>query len=161
MKRKSIKKTTILLIASALFLCFLILTVVLADARVHEISNFEELVEAARLSRQSGYQNDTFVLLNDIEITEENQNTLRNSDFKYISFGSSDYPFAGTFDGQGHTISNLKYESTLDPKYDTGLFSNTTTGAIIKNIIINNADIQADYRGGIIAGYSEEQLLKM
>ena len=33
--------------------------------------NFEELVEAAKLSRQSGYQDERFVLTNNIEITEE------------------------------------------------------------------------------------------
>lgn len=153
MKLKKIIILNLLIVAFALFL-FLGVKV-WADAPIYEISNFEELVEAARISRESGNQNYTFLLTNDIEITEENQNALENSDFKYISFGSSDYPFAGIFDGQGHSISNLKYKSTLAAISDTGLFSNTTTGAVIKNLKIINADIQADYRGGIVAGYSE------
>ena len=150
MKRKKAFNVVIFIVAAALFL--LIVTKVRADAATYEITNFDELVEAARISRESGHQNDTFLLKNDIEITEENQSSLENSDFKYISFGSSDYPFAGTFDGEGHYISNLKYSSAvLSPASDTGLFSNTTTGAVIKNLTLQNADIQADYRGGIVA----------
>ena len=149
------KRIVIFVIISALFMSFFTIKMTFADSNVYEINNFDELLQAAELSRQSGHQNDTYILKNDIEITEENQQKLNNSDFKYISFGSSDYPFTGTFDGEGHSISNLKYESTLDPKADTGLFSNTGTGAVIKNLTILNADIQADYRGGIIAGYSE------
>lgn len=155
MKRNKTLKVCIFIVASALFFAFFILKAVWADSTIYEISNFDELVQAAQLSRLNGHQNDTFVLTNNIEITEENQNKLINSDFKYISFGSSDYPFAGTFDGQGHYISNLKYESTLDVQYDTGLFSYTGTGAHIKNLTILNADIQSDYRGGIVSGYSE------
>ncbi len=126
-----------------------------ASPDVYEISNFEELVNAAELTRQSGHQTDKFILTKDIVITEEDQQELLNSDFTYISFGSSDYPFKGVFDGQGYSISNLKYEETAEPKTDTGLFSYTGDGAIIKNLTIINADIDADYRGGLVAGYSE------
>ena len=126
-----------------------------AESNVFEINNFDDLVLAAELSRGSDYQNHTFVLTNDIVITEENQEQLERSNFQYISFGSSDYPFKGTFDGQGHSISNLTYEASYDPKSDTGLFSYTSTGAVIKNLVIKNAEIQSDYRGGIVAGYSE------
>ena len=153
MKCKKTRNVCIFIVASALFLLVFLLSAVFAETPIHEISNFEELVEAAKLSRQSGYQDDRFVLTNNIEITEENQNKLNNSDFKYISFGSSAYPFSGIFDGQGYYISNLKYQSSSIS--DTGLFSYTTTGSNIKNLTINNADIQADYRGGIVAGYAD------
>ena len=151
MKRKKAFSVIIFVVAVALFL--FIVTKVRADAPIYEISNFDELVEAAALSRESGNQNYTFLLKNDIEITEANQSSLENSDFKYISFGSSDYPYSGTFDGQGHTISNLKYSSSNSA--DTGLFSNTTEGAVIKNLSIENAEIYSAYRGGIVAGYAK------
>ena len=149
------KRVTLFFIISAFFILFLTLKNSFADSSIYEINNFDELVQAAELSRQSGHQNDTFILKDDIVITQDDQEKLNNSTFKYISFGSSEYPFKGTFEGEGHTISNLKYESTLDPKTDTGLFSYTTTGAKIKNLTILNADIQTDYRGGIVSGYSE------
>ena len=154
---KNIKNTNKIIIFVVIFalLIFLITMKTFADGNVYEINNFDELLEMAELSRQSGHQNDTYILKDDITITEEDQEKINNSSVKCLSFGSSDYPFKGTFDGKNHTISNLKYESTLDPKTDTGLFSYTGEGAVIKNLNISNADIQADYRGGIIAGYSE------
>ena len=147
------KKAIMFVIIFALLFSFIKIT--FADSNVYEINNFDELLNAAELSRQGGHQNDTYILKSDIEITESDQEKLNNSSVKYISFGSSEYPFKGTFDGEGHSISNLKYESTADPKTDTGLFSYTGEGAIIKNLTLINADIQADYRGGLIAGYSE------
>ena len=104
MKHKKTVGVVIFIVAFALLL--FIVPKVRADAATYEIRNFDELVEAARLSRESGHQDYTFKLKNDIEITEQNQIDLENSDFKYISFGSSDFPFAGTFDGEGHYISN-------------------------------------------------------
>ena len=162
MRRKKIqwKKIILLISIPTLIILFFTLKDSFADTTTYEIMNFEELLEAAKLSGQSGHQKDTFILKSDIEITPENQEILNNSEQKYISFGSSDYPFQGTFDGEGHTIYNLKYESTLDQKADTGLFSYTSNGAIIKNLTISNAEIQADFRGGIIAGYSEGTLFE-
>ena len=48
--------------------------------------------------------------------------------------------FNGTFDGQGHTISNLKHHGTEEDCY-VGLFG-YTQDATIKNLTINNADIK-------------------
>ena len=159
MKRKKSLYVVIFIVVAALFL--FILTKVRAETPIYEISNFNELVEAASLSRQSGNQNYTFILTDDIEITQADQANLESSDFKYISFGSEDYPFAGTFDGQGHYIANLKYDSDiLVPNADTGLFSYTTTGAVIKNLTILNADIESDYRGGIVVGHAEGTTLE-
>ncbi len=144
-KKTKLNKFIASTIIFALFFSFFAILITFADSNKYEISNFDELVQAAEMSRQEGHQNDTYILKNNIEIPEGNQ----------ISFGSSEYPFKGTFDGSGYSISNLKYESTLDPKTDTGLFSYTGEGAIIKNLTLLNADVQADYRGGLIAGYSE------
>lgn len=142
------------------FLIVLGLPNTLANNRVHEISTFEELVEYAALSRTAGYESDTYMLLNDINITEENQSSLEASDFKYISFGSSDVPFSGTFDGNGYTISNLKYDkSVVGNKYDTGLIAQSN-GATIKNLVIDNADIDAVFRGGIVVGYANNTLIE-
>ncbi len=63
-------------------------------------------------------------------------------------------PFDGTFDGQGHTISNL-YQSGWDFGYDwynygsVGLFSEVKD-ATIKNVTIKNATVQIE--GGDVGG---------
>lgn len=154
MKSKKAIKLIILIVAITLFL--LVVTKSRADAPIYEISNFDQLVEAVRMSKIKENQNYTFLLTDNIEITEEQQNSLINSDVKGISFGSTENPFTGTFDGQGHYIANLKYDSEVfTPAADTGLFAATADGAVIKNLIIKDADIESDYRGGIVAGYAE------
>lgn len=158
-KFSGLKKALFIFILT-FFLLIIIFPNSLALQPTHEISSFEELITAAELSRTSGYNDDTYILKNDISITEENQSQLEESDFKYISFGSSNNPFTGVFDGDGYTISNLSYDSDLSVISDTGLFSQTGSGAIIKNLIIDNANLQADYRGGIVVGYAEGTILE-
>lgn len=64
-----------------------------------------------------------------------------------INIGNdSDKAFKGVFDGNGYTISNL--EQSL-PRADNGLFG-FTNGATIKNLTIENADINMIYAGGIV-----------
>lgn len=64
-----------------------------------------------------------------------------------INIGNdSDKAFKGVFDGNGYTISNL--EQSL-PRADNGLFG-FTDGATIKNLTIENANINMIYAGGIV-----------
>lgn len=132
------------------------------DENVVEIKTFKDLHDAATLSRTNGSANTTYRLMNDIDITDADYESIANTDLKYISFGSEDpeRPFEGTFDGNGHTISGLRYEEILtDPVPDTGLFS-YTKGATIKNLTIKNARIEADMRAGIVVGYAEDTILQ-
>ncbi len=76
--------------------------------------------------------------------------------------GLESYPsvtFAGTFDGQGHTISNLTSVDLIDNYACAGLFG-TTTG-IIKNVILDNADITSSHYAGGIVGYSSANGMKI
>ena len=63
--------------------------------------------------------------------------------------GNNSRQYAGTFDGQGYTISNLTVTST---SVDRGLFGKITTSAVIKNININDVTITTvrDYAGGVV-----------
>ena len=64
--------------------------------------------------------------------------------------GKSGLPFSGTFDGQGHTISNLKMTNNSNKSY-VGLFGHTTLGEI-KNLIINNAEVKGYTSVGTVSG---------
>lgn len=127
----------------------------IAAGEVHEINNFSELMNAAILTKQDGYQNYDFILTNNIAITDEDQNTIASSDYKSLSFGSSDFPYSGTFDGNGYTISNL----TAEGDHDNGLFS-YTDGATIKNLTIDNSEIRSYFRGGILVGYANNTTIE-
>lgn len=157
MKKRPFRRLIAAFLTMALFVTLLpnIPGGVAEAAGEETISTFDELYKAASVSRSEAGSTRTYVLTNDIEITDENIEWLKNQEIHYISFGSEEYPFAGTFDGQGYTISGLKYEEDVtNPIPDTGLFSQTK-GATIKNLTLKNADIESDMRGGIVAGYAE------
>ena len=65
--------------------------------------------------------------------------------------GTNANAFSGTFDGNGHTISNLKYENS-NVSY-AGLFGNAS--GPIKNLMLNNMDVFGNnYVGGLVGNYS-------
>ena len=79
--------------------------------------------------------------------------------------GNSSTPFRGVFDGNGHTISNLKYtKSNTDGR--VGLFG-TLTGAIVKNLTLKDASIilgaKSDVSGssefGLLAAYAKDSVI--
>ena len=61
------------------------------------ISTAQDLENLAKLSKSNSFSGKTFVLTNDIDLSSVSN---------WIGIGGDSY-FAGTFDGQGHTISNL------------------------------------------------------
>lgn len=63
-----------------------------------------------------------------------------------------EYYYAGTFDGGGHIISNLKIDSS-DSNY-LGLFAYIATGGVVENLTLSDVAISGyEYIGGI-AGYN-------
>lgn len=87
-----------------------------------------------------------FVLTSDINLS-----AYAGAQFNII--GSIATNFSGLFDGNGHTISNFTYSSTID---DTvGLFGRVGGGGQIRNLRLLNPDIDvlsADYVGSL-AGF--------
>lgn len=72
---------------------------------------------------------------------------------EWTPIGNSSYRFEGVFDGDGHTIHNLKVSNTTIKS--GGLFGETKN-AILKNVNIADADIKlaAAGRAGILVGYA-------
>lgn len=63
--------------------------------------------------------------------------------------------FLGTFDGDNHTISNLKINNADESKYcSSGLFG-WLNSAIVKNVKIAGANVAGHHNVGTIAGYME------
>ena len=74
----------------------------------------------------------------------------------YVPAGNTiaSYPstaFAGVFDGQGHTISNLSVASHTGAYSAAGLFG-TITGTV-KNVKLANVNISSDHYAGGVVGY--------
>ena len=104
------------------------------------IENLEDFQDfCSKVNNGNTYEGYTVTLGADIDLT--------NEDWTPIGTDAS-YYFGGTFDGNGHTISNLKIESAAN---NVGLFG-YISGATIKNLVIENADVKGQDNTGVVVG---------
>lgn len=124
------------------------------EADPYRIATAQQLVAfAASINTDENYQDAYVVLTADI--------SLKGID--WLPSGSNQaYPFSGTFDGGGHTISDMTVGSESDPadyQY-VGLFG-YANNATIRNVNLTNVSIHNYYTGdgraytGVIAGAVE------
>lgn len=122
------------------------------DQTEFHITNRNDFLACVALSRQRDTSQWRVYLDNDIVLNDDDMNAIVEDTVKHLSFGNKEHPFKGVFDGQNHTVKGLNYENkVLDPERDTGFFAETD-GATIKNFLVEEANIWADFRGGIIVG---------
>ncbi|MBQ8894787.1 MAG: hypothetical protein IJ043_10330 [Clostridia bacterium] len=108
------------------------------DARKFTISTEAELNQLAALSKSNNFSGYTFTLTNDIDMSN-------TANFAMIGVGDNkDTCFAGTFDGAGYTVSNLKMNSTAQ----VGMF--LPKNATIKNFTLKDADVRGGRYSGIV-----------
>ena len=109
------------------------------DESDYRISNLAGLKWFAKeVNAGTTFSKKTVNLVADVDLINE----------EWTPIGTGEGGFTGVFDGQGHTISNLKitgYKSTV------GLFANTYNGEI-KNLTINNAKVSGRLNVGVVAG---------
>lgn len=122
------------------------------DKTEFHITNRNDFLACVALSRQRDTSQWRVYLDNDIVLNDDDMNAIVANTVKHLSFGNKEHPFKGVFDGQNHTVKGLNYENkVLDPERDTGFFAETN-GATIKNFLVKDANIWADFRGGVIVG---------
>ena len=104
------------------------------------ISTLEEL-KAFRDEVNVGntFKGETIELANDIDLGGE----------EWTPIGTQSHQFQGTFNGNGHTISNLKINRPYSE--NSGFFGFTTVGEI-KNLTFHNADVTGYLNVGVVAG---------
>lgn len=116
------------------------------------IKNEADFLSCVALSRERDTSGWLVYLDNDIELDSDDMKTIVADTVKHLSFGNKEHPFKGVFDGQNHAVEGLNYDKdAFDPERDTGLFAETN-GATIKNFLVKDANVWADFRGGIIVG---------
>lgn len=107
------------------------------------INNPYQIATARQLDAVRNHLDSNFVLINDIDLSEYS-NWVPIGGYKNVEEGDG---LRGSFDGQGHTISNLKMDyvniSNEDDTSDyyLGLFSDTTLSPEIKNFNLENVQI--------------------
>lgn len=178
MKKFQFKKTLALLLSFCLLLATMPMVLLSAsaadlaptvdDSGVIHISTPAEL---AAIGVDSDFPRDgKYVLDNDIDLSNfdaDSDYTNGNwlplcanivDTYKY-SFEDT-VAFAGSFDGQGHTISGMEIIDTVNSVAHLGLFAHVTTGAVISNIVFDNCYIEANVGvsvyAGFVAGYCDK-----
>lgn len=118
----------------------------------YHIKNANDFLACVALSRERDTSGWRVYLDNDIVLNDDDMKTIVSYTVKHLSFGNKEHPFKGVFDGQNHTVEGLNYDKdAFDPERDTGFFAETN-GATIKNFLVKDANVWADFRGGIIVG---------
>lgn len=144
-----------LIAVAAIALCCVMVLPAVAHAEgktEFHIKNEADFLSCVALSRERDTRDWHVYLDNDIELDGEDMKTIVSNTVKHLSFANKEHPFRGVFDGQNHTVKGLDYANNmLDPERDTGFFAETD-GATIKNFLVKDANIWADFRGGIIVG---------
>ena len=141
-------------VAAIAFCCVMVLPAAAhaEDQTEFHITNRNDFLACVALSRQRDTSQWRVYLDNDIVLNDDDMNAIVADTVKHLSFGNKEHPFKGVFDGQNHTVTGLNYANNmLDPERDTGFFAETD-GATIKNFLVKDANIWADFRGGIIVG---------
>lgn len=81
------------------------------------------------------------------------------SDNDAFTVGSEDVEFAGTFDGQNHTLKNFDNHRTgLQLQVNCGFFGYTNK-AVIKNLNIRDAYVGSTYSGAVVVGSAQDTFL--
>ena len=119
------------------------------DTKTYTVTNGAELAWVAaavngtlpesRAIAADNFNGKTIVLAKDIELGGQ----------EWTPIGTSANPFKGTFDGQGHTISNLYIN--MPDRNNVGLFGYTSDGEV-KNVVINNAKVAGKNCTGVVTG---------
>jgi hypothetical protein len=95
-----------------------------------------------------------YILMNDLDSTTagyaELAGSAANQGKGWQPIGTSDYPFTGSFDGQGHDISDV-FIDRLDESL-VGLFGAVDAGGIIQNIRIVSGDVSGEWAVGGLVG---------
>ena len=107
----------------------------------YTIHTAEELYGLAALSKEADFSGMTIQLGSDIvcnsgDAADWGTDTPTHA---WLPIGSSGSKFAGTFDGQGHTISGLYCRKTTKDAAYLGLFSHTAAGCVIENLSLKNS----------------------
>ena len=89
-------------------------------------------------------------------VEEDGETAIEDAtSYEWYKVGTAGKPFAGTFDGQGHTISGISYTSG---EARVGMFGQTASGSVIKDFKLTNSYFgttltSGDAYLGAIAGY--------
>ena len=111
-------------------ICFMLAMLVGMAAKADVITNINSIPDLqaleASVNEGDNYSGVTVTLNTDLNLSDVNWNPI----------GTALHPFTGTFDGQGHTITDLNVITTEDA---AGLFGRIGSGGIVKDVNIGSS----------------------
>lgn len=128
------------------------------SASSYTISTPAQLAGLAQLVNQgtSNFKGKTILLDTDID--------LAGQEWSPIGGAGTSKTFQGVFDGQNHTISNLKITRGLENtgvNNNIGLFGAGASGVQIQNVTLHNVDVSGSLCVGAVLGDSSSALAKL
>ncbi|MBQ9393661.1 MAG: hypothetical protein IJU18_06690 [Oscillospiraceae bacterium] len=117
------------------------------------ISSAADLTAFATASQSRNFANWKVKLTKDIDLNEGWTASATAPTQTWTPIGSTSIPFAGTFDGQGHTISGVYVNATAQ---FAGLFAKTAATATLKDFRLENSYLtsNAGRLGGIAGSFA-------
>ena len=123
---------------------------------VYTISDADDLTGFALYTKLNNLKGATVKLTSNITVNSGKASDWKNNppENSCIPIGSAASPFAGTFDGQGHSIRGLYQKVKSDDP--TGLFAQTAESSVIKDLRIENSYFEKDgpYCGSVAGIFS-------
>ena len=111
---------------------------------IYQIASVEDLFTFCQLVNENGETSAKAALLNDLDMTDYDE------DFQPI--GTSSNVFAGSFDGQGHTIYNLH----LKGGDALGFFGHIGSCSLSNIVFDETCKVEGDNYVGMLAGYAHD-----
>lgn len=116
---------------------------ILLSQKTEDCTDANPNLPSNRVPQHQAFKGKYFKMMNDIDMSGTNFTAIGNTYYQR---------FAGTFDGNGHTISNLSVNA--QGPY-AALFGNCDTTAVLKNINLTKADISTtDNYAGTLAAWN-------
>lgn len=130
------------------------------DAETFTLDSAEDLAGLAQLTNQDTpitFTGKTILLTTDVNLSGHGWTAISQN-----GRNSTETSFSGTFDGQGHTISNLKNVASAEYRY--GLFG-TVHKATIKDLNLVNAEVAVTQNSirlevGTIVSWSSDSIIE-
>lgn len=114
------------------------------------VENPYQISTPEQLDAVRDYMDSNFVLINSIDMAKFVDENGKLKNFNPLGYDKDKVePFTGIFDGKNYSITNLKIH---DKNYNVGLFNELDDGAIVKNLKVTNAVIEAGEGSGTIVG---------
>lgn len=119
----------------------------------YEVNSADDIMEIAdnvNKGLYDGYYGVTFILTKDISLSEACLTVDEESG--WIPIGSVTYPFKGTFDGAGYSVTGLNIKREDSERI--GLFGETNANATIRNLTVEGTVKGSNFTAGIV-GYNQ------